>query len=83
METQTAEHPYLTTAEVAKRFRIHPQTVLKWIGRRNPRYPQPVKVGGVPGKIGGKWLFSIEEILRYEKQQTLKPLQLDKEVRTR
>jgi hypothetical protein len=76
MADQEAKPLYLTTAEVAKRFRIHPRTVLRWIARRDSRYPRPTKILGLPGKSGGKWLFPIEEIQRYEKRNALQTLQL-------
>ena len=51
---------YLTTHEVALRFRIHPKTLFRWLAQKNPKYPTPLK-------IGNRLRWPIKEIERYER----------------
>ncbi len=58
---------YLTTVEVARRFRMHPKSVNRWVAAKSEKYPRPLKVGN-------KLLWPIEQIERFERQSRLKPI---------
>jgi len=63
METQTAT--FLTTNEVAERFRIKPQTVRRW--RMRGCGPRWVRIGN---PIKGRVLYRLSDVENWERQQT-------------
>ena len=55
-----APDQHITRAEVARRFRVTPDTILRWVKDR-PDFPRPFKAGW-------RWLWRASDIAAYEER---------------